>query len=598
MWLPAGGVEVRHDPKRLTLILAKNGARLQGPCVLEGANRLGQEMKQPLQTAYRCCQGKEKAMTEAPGVFYDHYYDWAEIVRFLSLAAEAHPHLLRLEDIGQTPEGRPVLCAQITGPQGDPDGKPGYLVQANVHAGEVAGTTASLYLVKHLLEGSDKDPAVERLLQEIVFYIVPRMNPDGAEFIVSTGGVIRSRNTPRYRKNGLCQMDVDGDGLILSMRKEDPRGNMKPHSEDARLMIPREGGDAEGPFYFVYNEGMVHDWDGGPIVNAERSADFNRNWGANWHPEYEQGGAGDFPFSQPEIRSLAEFVYAHPNIFGILGFHCGCDSVLRPPSTGSDDDIILSDLEKMKEIGKKGEELTGFKLRAVTEYKPDDSKPIALKGHFHDWGYRHLGLFVFEIELGNIYNSNGITTEQYFEASDEERRDFELVALTWHDQHPEKEAFGDWRPFEHPQLGEVEIGGWRRHFVANPASEDMESIAAKCTAFILDHAGRRPLIKIVKVEVAHMEGKVHRVLATVMNTGDLATQVTELGHRVTQNDGVRVRLEGAEVLSRGAVQEIGHLGGVSGHRDLEWFVRGEPGSQVRIVAVAQKGGEAEASVTL
>ncbi len=536
-------------------------------------------------------------MAQLPSIQYDHYYRWDEIVEFLDAAAREYPELFTLEEIGQTPEGRPLICAHVTAPNGDPANKPGYLVQAVVHAAEVAGTTASLFLIKHLLEGSEEDPAIRQLLEEIAFYIVPRMNPDGSEFILSTGGAIRSRNTPRYRKNGLYQTDIDGDGLILQMRREDPCGDMKPHPDDPRFLIPRKAGDDEGPFYFVYNEGLIHDWDGGPIVNAGRSADFNRNWGANWHPEYEQGGASDFPFSQPEMHALAQFVYAHPNLFGMLGFHCGNNSMLRPPSTGSDDDIIPADLEKMKELGEKGAEYTGFGLRAVIDYRLDSSKPIALKGHFHDWGYRHLGLFVFEIELGNIYNSLGVSTEEYFGATDDERRDYNLAAHTWSDSNPGKAAFENWRPFEHPQLGRVEIGGWKRHFIANPLSEDMAEIAPKCAAFILDHARRRPALELVKVQATRVEGDICRLQATVLNTGDLATQITELGHRVTQNEPVRVRVEGVEVLSRGAVEEIGQLRGVCGYRELEWFVRAEEGAVATITVSAPKAIDARATVT-
>lgn len=533
-----------------------------------------------------------------PPIQFEHYYTWSEMTGFLEECRLACPDLLSLTEIGTTPEGRPLLCAQITSPGPDVPARPAYLVQAVVHALEVAGTTASLHLIRHLLEQWETDAQVRRLLDEVVFYIVPRMNPDGAEFGLSTGGSIRSRNTPRYRKNGLYQADVDGDGLILNMRIEDPRGNMMPHPQDPRFMIARTAEGGEGPFYFVYNEGLVHDWDGGPIVGAERSADFNRNWGANWRPEYEQWGAGNFPFSQPETRALAEFIFDHPNIYGILGFHCGGNSVLRPPSTGSDDDVDATDLRKMKEIGGRGAELTGFRLRAVIDYRLDESKPIALQGHFHDWGYRHLGLHVFEIELGNIYNSVGVTTEEYFAASDDERRDYNLRALAWSDEKPEKGAFVNWRPFRHPQLGDVEIGGWRAPFVANPLSEDMERICPGCTAFILDHARRRPELGIVNVSAEPVGGGVHRLTATVLNTGDLATQITQIGHKVAHAEQVRVRVQGAEVLSRGAVQEIGQLDGVCGYRDLEWFVRGSAGAELTISASAPKCIDAAAVVRL
>ena len=50
-----------------------------------------------------------------------------------------------------------------------------------------------------------------------------------------------------------------------------------------------------------------------------------------------------------------------------------------------------------------------------------------------------------------------------------------------------------------------------------------------------------------------------------------------------------MRLEGAQVLSRGAVQEIGHLASVCGSRELEWFVRGAAGSEVVITAMDAAG---------
>ncbi len=538
-------------------------------------------------------------MPGLPEIVYDHYYRWQEMLDFLSAAAQQHPDLVSLHELTRTPEDRPLMMARITAPCDEPDLKPGYLVQANVHAPEVAGTTASLHLIRALLEGYAESTAIAGLLQQIVFYIVPRMNPDGAEFILSTGGAIRSRNTPRYRKNGLYQADVDGDGLILHMRREDPRGNLKPHPEDERMLIAREATDTQGPFYFLYNEGLVHDYDGGAIVSAERYADFNRNWAANWKPEHEQGGAGDFPFSQPEMQAFARFVYDHPNLFGIFGFHCGNNSVLRPPSTGSDDDIAPADLEKMKEIGARGEELTGFTQRAVVDYRLTSSKPIALQGHFHDWGYRHLGLFVYEVELGNIYNSLGITTEKYFDSTVQERRDYDLLALKWHDANPGQGGFTPWRPFDHPQLGPVEIGGWRRHFAANPLSTDMDRIAAGCTAFVLDHAGRRPWIQIIQASAEHIDGNVYRVRATVMNTGYLDTQITTIGHRTAQQQPVQVSLQGATVVSAaGPVQEIGHLAGTCGYKDLEWFVTADAGAPVTISAVSQKAGRDQSTVTL
>jgi hypothetical protein len=68
-----------------------------------------------------------------------------------------------------------------------------------------------------------------------------------------------------------------------------------------------------------------------------RSFDWNRNWPYNWRPE--QIGAGDYPFSEQELRHFADFLYSHPQIFAILGYHCGKASIIRPPASGSRKDL-------------------------------------------------------------------------------------------------------------------------------------------------------------------------------------------------------------------------------------------------------------------
>jgi hypothetical protein len=44
--------------------------------------------------------------------------------------------------------------------------------------------------------------------------------------------------------------------------------------------------------------------------------DFNRQWPANWSTQ--QLGAGDFPFSEHEMRLFGGFITDHPKIFGIM----------------------------------------------------------------------------------------------------------------------------------------------------------------------------------------------------------------------------------------------------------------------------------------
>ncbi|MCE5238799.1 M14 family metallopeptidase [bacterium] len=536
-------------------------------------------------------------MTALPAVAFGEYYQHQELTEHLRQVAAAAPDRVRLHNIYTTPEGREEWLVEVTDlATGDPAARPGYLVQANVHAVEVSGTTASLVLIEQLLT----DPAATALLGEVAFYIIPRVNPDGAEYALTTSGQIRSKYEYRPRKNGLVARDLNGDGMILSMRWQDPFGPYRADEEDPRLLLRRRAGDA-GPFYQMMREGMIEDYDGGPIQEAVRGLDFNRNWAVNWQPEHLQYGAGDHAFSNPELKALADWVRDHPNVFAMLGFHNGCNAVLRPSATTADDEMNAADVRMMKEIGEIGERLTGFKLRAVRDYRCDCDKPISLKGHFTDWGYFGLGLSVYEIELGSVFNAAGITTDQYFGADEQTREVLFMRQVLKYATEQAEPGFVDWQPFDHPQLGPVEIGGLKSVFWGTPPPQALQTIGANCAEFILEHARRHPQLAIHSLTAEAVEGQVYRLQATVANTGGLPTQVTEHGSRVAANGPVTIRLvlgEGVTLLSRSGVVEQPSLPALSGHLDLEWFVRGPAGATVTVEAKAPKAGAARQSVQL
>ncbi len=535
---------------------------------------------------------------------YDHWYDYEEMTEYLHQAAKVCEGRCRLHSLGKTPEGRDVWMLEIADESAGPTSRrPGYFVHANIHAKEVAGTTSSLRLIHDLLTGAGDYVDVRELLREVVFYVVPRLNPDGAEFALTTGANIRSRTEERAEPNCLVRRDLDGDGAIVDMRIERPDGQWKALPDDPRIMVPRKATDTEGPFYAVMPEGVVHEWDGGEIrVACGRSHDFNRNWPANWHQEHEQGGAGDYPFSEPEMRALADFVYAHQNIFGILGFHCGSSAVLMPPSTGTTDSILPADRKVFEELGQRAAELTGLTLLPTIEYRAAGSPPASLKGHSADWGYLHMGLFHFEIEQGNVYNAAGVTTEEFFAGGADAQYKFLQDAMRYHDEHPQYEMFVDWHEFNHPQLGRVEIGGWKQYWMINPSFADLrDKIAPGSARFIIEYAARRPRLVISDLEAKRVGEGIYRVRARVMNDGALPTNITQRALSLRSLRPVSVELEAGEsveVLSLGRYREIGHLPPRARSAELEWFVRADSGAEIAVRAKSQKAGEAERRVEL
>ena len=543
------------------------------------------------------------AKDKVPRLCFDHFFTYAEVTEFLEALAASRPDLVSLSSIGDSREGRAVHLVTITDRSaGAAEDKPAYLIHGNIHATELSGTHAALHTCRQLCADHGKSD----LLSRVAFYVVPRINPDGAEFAVTTSGTIRSRTDRSEREaNTLYQEDLDGDGLILTMRVEHPDGPFVADPKDRRLLIRRTR-DSKPPYYRTLPEGMIHEWDGTDNVRVEgRSFDWNRNWSYDWQPEPAQGGAGDFPFSEPEMRGMAEFVFGRPNIFGVLGYHNGPNAVLRPPSTGADRDLDAADVNVMEELAQIAAKHTKFPVVPVVKYHRSSSRDINLRGHFHNFGYHHLGLYVFEFELGMILNSAGLKTkDDIFAVTCEAEYEalFRKMMKWWDGLKKRDPIFQPWRKFDHPQLGQVEIGGLLKKYLAGPTLKDLRRIARGTYRFTLEHAARHPRVTVEDVRVDRVGDKVYRIRARVANRGEFPTHVTNKGRGLRRLKPVRVEFapaEGVELLSRAGHQSLGHMAGVSDGRELEWFVsapgRGKTLCELKVFAGT--GGNVSATVS-
>jgi hypothetical protein len=529
---------------------------------------------------------------DIPELSFQSFFTYQELTNFVNSLAQAKPKLCQLSSLGKSREDREIHLLTITDyDSGEPENKPGYLIHGNIHATELSGTHAALYTARQLMMDQD----CSDLLKNVVFYIVPRINPDGAEFVVTTSGPIRSRTDfSQLEPNNLYPKDMNGDGLIVSMRQEHPDGSFTVDPDDPRLLIRRKIG-SQGPFYRVFPEGEIHQWDVTDHVSiGGRSFDWNRNWSYDWRPEPEQYGAGDFPFSEPEMRYMAEFIHSRPNIFGALGYHTGPAAVLRPPSTGSDDDLDENDVREMEDLARIGAKYTDFPVIPVVKYHWKRGRDINLRGHFHNFGYHHLGLFVFEFELGIMKNSAGITTEQQFKVetdADEEEQMRDL--MKWWDAQEEKvPIYHPWVPFQHPQLGKVEIGGFLRRHSANPALSDLARISEGTYKFTLEHARKHPLIVLEDLQVDAVSDRVYRIHVRIANRGDYPTYVSNKGKSLRRLCPVRVEFypsEGVKLLSDQGHRSLGHLRGVTDSRSLEWFVLA-PADKDKLCEIKVMGG--------
>lgn len=499
--------------------------------------------------------------------------------------------------------------------------KPAYWVDANIHSSELAGGAAALYLIQTLVSQYGKRDDITRLLDTRVMYICPRMNPDGAEWAMRDSPKLIRSSTRNYPFEddpieGLDIEDVDGDGRILSMRIPDPNGNWKCHPDEPRLMVARAPDEFGGQYYRMMPEGRLRDFDGYTVkVNREKQGlDLNRNFPANWRQEFEQMGAGPYPTSEPEVRAVVQFITHHPNITGGLSFHTWSGILLRPFSTQPDDDMPAEDLWEYQRQGKKGSDVTGYPNVSVYHefrYHPKD----VISGTF-DWIYEHLGLYEWTIEIWCPMREAGITEYKYIDWFRSHPVEDDLKMIRWADREMGGRGYIDWKKYNHPQLGEIEIGGWDKFYAfRNPPPHLLEKEIAKFPDWLIHNAMISPKLDIHACHVEKIAEDTHRIMLVVENTGYLPSYVSKRALARGQSRGVVAEItlpDGALFVSGKSREMLGELEGRAYKHTLmsfwtdtsptadratcEWVIKGK--GEVSITARHDKAGCARKSVTL
>ena len=125
-----------------------------------------------------------------PPLRFDHFLTYEELTRFVEDLAGSRPEVVSLTSLGSSRDEREIHLLTITDSStGAAEDKPAYLIHGNIHALELSGTHAALFTARQLVA----DRRRSDILKRIAFHIVPRINPDGAEFAVTTSGSVRSR---------------------------------------------------------------------------------------------------------------------------------------------------------------------------------------------------------------------------------------------------------------------------------------------------------------------------------------------------------------------------------------------------------------------
>lgn len=531
---------------------------------------------------------------------WDRYHDYAQITQFCKDLVKAYPYLVKMESIGKSFEGRDIWVLTITDfKSGEEKNKPGFYIDGGIHANELQGVEVSMYTAWYLAENFHSVKFISTLLKEKVFYIALTISPDSREnFIYKENNSNTSRSGMRSFDNdgdGLVNEDklddLDGDGNIVMMRRKSKTGRFKIDPKYPTRMYQVRG-DEKGEYEMLGYEGMDNDGDG--LVNEDQvgTYDPNRDWGWNWQPNYVQNGALFYPGTLPETRAVKDFIIKHPNIAGAQSYHNYGGMFLRGPGAAEDDPLYSrQDIEVYDNIGKLGE-----KMIPGYNYFILHKDLYTVYGGEIDYLSLTRGIFTFSNELMTSYKLFN-QKSSWSRWDNDEFNEFDKYLLFG-------DGYVEWKPFNHPQFGEIEIGGAKKNYIRNHPGFMLQEDAHRNMAFTLYHAYQTPKLEIVDIKTEQLKGGLTAVTATVMNTRIIPTHSThDIKNKIERPD--YISLKGAKVISGMTVEnedlnlfteqknspqtiKVANISGM-GNVKVRWIVNGNP-SGATVEVSSAKGG--------
>ncbi len=570
------------------------------------------------------------------------YLDFDELTDELREVVDGSDHA-RMRSIGTSHEGREVWLVEVGDPSGTPlDERPGVLVVGNLSGDHLVGSALALETVRYLLE----DPSAAGVRQEQVVYVVPRLNPDGAEAMFDDVRRDRRRNARPFdddndgRTDEDPPEDLDGDGMITVMRVPDPGGAFMVHPDDPRLMKRADRAAGERGAFTLHTEGVDSDGDGFLNEDGFGGVDLDRNW-QHVYPYWERD-AGPHMVSEPEVRALMDFVVAHDRIGAVLTFGHSDNLVAGTDARGNFADASVLQLdafaaEPWQEIWGTGsfDEIGGGRgfrfgprlgagnvpLRGAqpgrdndpqSGRRPAESVDAADREYFNAVAEAYREITGIEEVLVNrepegaffqvAYFQRGIpafSTQGWGAAEALDGATADERALAWADSAG-VEVFDAWTEHEHPELGTVEIGGFRPYATTNPPAEALGELGRLHGEFVVRLAGMLPRVRIVSADVEAHGGGVFTVTAEVENTGYLPTTLQHgVVSRAVDPTLVRLEIDSGRILTGAAKSsEVEKLEGTGSRARFSWLIRGSTGERVEILARSEHGGTDTTTVTL
>ncbi len=525
-----------------------------------------------------------------------------EVGARLKELAQQYPDIAQIRTIGKSRRGKDLWVLEITNIRTGPGkSKPGLWLDGNIHARELTGRAYLQYFAERILFSYGEDEKVSNIIDTRTFYVMPVFDADGGDILLS-----RHPAWPGHKPTDHVGKDLDGDGYITQIRVKD------------------DSGESGYRHYLESPEALPVSFSSPPYLNTRRRdpvtgererGDFNRNWSAEWRPQ--EPGAGQRPFSIPEITAVADFINEYNNIYFTYTIHSGGGSrsyMVRPPMNRPYETMPPEDNDFYVRIGSIWSYLSDGGLMEniyysylfnTGEINPETGEAYGYRENMHgfadDWAYMDMGIHSITPEVNGSapdYNNDGWTRPDEVDK--------------WHWEEKGGQFFSEWTSYDHPILGEVEIGGSRG--IPPGIDGTLKMHCEQQFDYLLYLADLSPLLRIADVAVEPLSRRQYRITATLRNEGWLSTYVTRHAIEIRRDlpAVAEIELSGGELVDDEALKQVGHVLGKLAYigsfsrgtsrssETISWTVRatGPDPVEATINAWAPKAGRDTISLTI
>ncbi|MBM4404216.1 MAG: T9SS type A sorting domain-containing protein [Candidatus Cloacimonetes bacterium] len=295
------------------------------------------------------------------------YNSYPQILTALQQLVDAHPTMLRMENLGQswgaiyTASGNAnysdydhdIWAVLLSNDASTDQDKPSFYFVGAHHAREPISAEVTLAILNHLLDGYGTDPEITNIIDTSQIWFLPVLNPDGHKIVldqINTG----------WRKN---LRDNNLNGIINTAG-----------------------------------------------ANPADGVDLNRNYGHHWN----YISANDSPtsliyhgpsaFSEPETAIFRDFLSNHHFIAGI-SYHSYGEMVLYP--YGYMTAVFSPDVQQQSELAAAMAVTIPSQQGNQDHYAPMPAWELyPASGNSEDWSYGVEGIFAYTIELATTFIPN------------------------------------------------------------------------------------------------------------------------------------------------------------------------------------------------